>query len=142
MDTKNKELLLKDLCARLPYGVIVETPKGKGHVCDINLTIFGYEFGVNVNPTIRDNFSISYVKPYLFPISSMTEEQLFEVQEILGKNEIEIEDGFLHIIDSDRNTITYLEILALLEWFYKNHFDVNNLIHMGLAIDATNLNLY
>lgn len=140
--TQDKELLLKDLCARLPYGVIVETPKGKGHVCDINLTIFGYEFGVNVNPTIRDNFSISYVKPYLFPMSSMTEEQLFEVQEILGKNEIEIGDGFLNIIDSNRNTLTYLEILALLEWFYKNHFDIYGLIPMGLAIDATGLNLY
>lgn len=142
MTQENKEFLFKDICARLPYGVIVETPKGKGHVCDINLTIFGYEFGVNVNPTIRDNFSISYVKPYLFPFSSMTKEQLFEVQDILGKNEIEIEDGFLSIIDAERNTITYLEILAVLEWFYKNHFDVNNLISMGLAIDATKLNIY
>ena len=139
---ETKELPFKDLCARLPYGVIVETPKGKGHVCDINLTIFGYEFGVNVNPTIRDNFSISYVKPYLFPLSSMSREQLFEVQEILGKNEIEIEDGFLSIINSDRNTITYLEILAVLEWFYKNHFDYRNLIQMNLAIDATGLNIY
>ena len=72
----------------------------------------------------------------------MTKEQLFEVQEILGKNEIEIEDGFLRILDSDRNTISYLEILALLEWFYKNHFDINGLIEKGLAIDATNLNIY
>lgn len=72
----------------------------------------------------------------------MTKEQLFEVQEILGKNKIEIEDGFLHIIDSSRNTITYLEILALLNWFYKNHFDINGLIPMGLAIDATGLNIY
>ena len=81
-------------------------------------------------------------KPYLFPLSSMTKEQLFDVQEILGKNEIEIEDGFLRILDSDRNTISYLEILALLEWFYKNHFDINGLIEKGLAIDATNLNIY
>ena len=72
----------------------------------------------------------------------MTEEQLFEVQEILGKNEIKIEDDFLRIVDSDRNTISYLEILALLEWFYKNHFDVNNLIYMELAINATGLNIY
>ena len=72
----------------------------------------------------------------------MTSEQLFEVQEILGKNEIKIEDGFLRIVDSDRNTISYLEILALLEWFYKNHFDINGLIPMGLAIDATGLNIY
>ena len=61
---------------------------------------------------------------------------------LLGKNEIEIEDGFFNIIDSSRNTITYLEILAVLEWFYKNHFDINNLIPMGLAINATNLNIY
>lgn len=142
MTQEDKELLFKDLCARLPYGVIVETPKGKGHVCDINLTIFGHKLGVNINPITRDTFSINDVKPYLFPLSSITEEQLFEVQEILGKNEIKIEDGFLNIVDSDRNTITYLEILALLEWFYKNHFDIYELIPMGLAIDATNLNIY
>ena len=140
--TQNKELLLKDLCARLPYGVIVETPKGKGHVCDVNLTMFGTKVGVNISPIIRDTFSINDVKPYLFPMSSMTKEQLFKVQEILGKNEIEIGDGFLNIIDSNRNTLTYLEILALLEWFYKNHFDIYGLIPMGLAIDATGLNLY
>ena len=72
---------------------------------------------------------------------NITYEQLLEVQEILGKNEIEIEDGFLHIVDSDRNVITYLEILALLEWFYKNHFDIYGLISIGLAIDATGLNI-
>ena len=96
---------------------------------------FGEDCGISIN-------DISKIKPYLFPLSSMTKEQLFEVQEILGKNEIEIGDGFLHIIDSDRNTITYLEILALLEWFYKNHFDIYELIPMGLAIDATGLNIY
>jgi hypothetical protein len=72
----------------------------------------------------------------------MTEEQLFEVQEILGKNEIKIEDGFLRIVDSDRNTISYLEIHALLNWFYKNHFDICGLIPKGLAIDATSKNIY
>lgn len=142
MTQENNELLLKDLCARLPYGVIVVTQKGRGYVCDINLTIFGHKLGVNINPITRDTFSINDVKPYLFPLSSITEEQLFEVQEILGKNEIKIEDGFLNIVDSDRNTITYLEILALLEWFYKNHFDIYELIPMGLAIDATGLNIY
>ena len=43
---------------------------------------------------------------------------------------------------NDYIIITYLEILALLEWFYKNHFDINNLIEKGLAIDATGLNIY
>lgn len=54
----------------------------------------------------------------------------------------EIGDGFLRIVDSDRNVITYLEILAVLEWFYKNHFDINDLISKNLAIDATGLNIY
>ena len=133
MEKKYKELLLKDLCARLPYGLKYNYGGYDG--CDYTMN------RVDCN-AVDCAFPIENVKPYLFHLSNMTKEQLFEVQEILGKNEIEIGDGFLHIIDSDRNTITYLEILALLEWFYKNHFDVYGLIPMGLAIDATNLNIY
>ena len=137
MAQEQKDLLLKDLSARLPYGV-------KGIItCNGDKNIF----------TIKGIFNILFLsdteccnvedfKPYLFPLSSMTKEQLFEVQEILGKNEIKIDDGFLRIVDSDRNVITYLEILAVLEWFYKNHFDINDLIPKGLAIDATGLNIY
>ena len=139
MIQENKEILIKDLCARLPYGVKVLF---ENEVFSIDYISATYE---EIKLDIPDNyntFNISNVKPYLFPLSSMTEEQLFEVQEILGKNEIEIEDGFLRILDSDRNTISYLEILAVLEWFYKNHFDIYGLIPMGLAIDATNLNIY
>lgn len=138
MTQKNKEILIKDLCARLPYGVKVLF---ENEVFSIDYISAVYE---EIKLDIPDNYTldISNVKPYLFPLSSMTKEQLFDVQEILGKNEIEIEDGFLSIIDSDRNTISYLEILAVLEWFYKNHFDIYGLIPMGLAIDATNLNIY
>lgn len=140
MRQEDKELLLKDLCARLPYGVKIQVPyeDGSGYfdetVWEVN----------NEGPFHVNGWGIEYeyVKPYLFPLSSMTSEQLFEVQEIMGKNEIEIEDGFFNIIDSSRNTITYLEILAVLEWFYKNHFDINGLIEKGLAIDATGLNIY
>ena len=107
----------------MPYGVIVETTKGKGHVCDINLTIFGYEFGVNVNPTIRDNFSINDVKPYLFPLSSMTDEEKEEYCQLQQK-----------VVNED--------VTKYINYCYKNHFDVNNLIPIGLAIDATNLNIY
>ena len=149
MTQEDKELLLKDLCARLNTNLVCSIyrtdDQGIGYrneilhgYCNIDAWdefYFGEDCGISIN-------DISKIKPYLFPLSSMTKEQLFEVQEILGKNEIEIGDGFLHIIDSDRNTITYLEILALLEWFYKNHFDIYELIPMGLAIDATGLNIY
>lgn len=143
MTQEDKELLLKDLCARMPYGIKFACNKNiyiaKG--IDLIVTDEGdQEYAVTAKGIVP--IEIDFIKPYLFPLSSMTKEQLFEVQEILGKNKIEIEDGFLHIIDSSRNTITYLEILALLNWFYKNHFDINGLIPMGLAIDATGLNIY
>ena len=138
MIQENKEILIKDLCARLPYGVKVLF---ENEVFSIDYISAKYE---EIKLDIPDNYTldISNVKPYLFPLSSMTKEQLFDVQEILGKNEIEIGDDFLRIVDSERNTISYLEILAVLEWFYKNHFDIYGLIPMGLAINATNLNIY
>lgn len=120
MTQQDKELLLKDLCARLPYGVIVETPKGKGHVCDINLTIFGTKVGVNINPTIRDVFDIEDIQLYLFPISSMTEEQKEEWRGIRWSK------------------LPWEE----LDWLNKGQWDYRHLIEKGLVIDATNLNIY
>lgn len=153
MTKEEKDLLLKDLCSRLPYGV-------KAYIKNWSKLDRKYYEGVyrveSIDPFLNHIVACSErsavevivgyddyeIKPYLLPLSSMTKEQLFEVQEILGKNEIEIDDGFLRIVDSDRNVITYLEILAVLEWFYKNHFDINDLIPKGLAIDATILNIY
>lgn len=143
MTREEKELLLKDLCARLPYNVICQVEFRENGKYNSKVMLLSGIFTDEAYFTTKGGsiYSNEY-KPYLFPLSSMTEEQLFEVQEILGKNEIKIEDDFLRIVDSDRNTISYLEILALLEWFYKNHFDVNNLIYMELAINATGLNIY
>ena len=124
MTQKDRELLLRDLCARLPYGVIVLTPNGSGHVCEINFTIFGYELGVNINPIIRDTFSINDVKPYLFPLSSMTEKQ----EEYNNLNSYEL-GCFPHTEEA-------------LDYLIKNHFDYRGLIPKGLAIDATGLNIY
>lgn len=122
MIQEQKELLLKDLCARLPYGVIVETPKGKGHVCCIDITTFGAKIGVNINPTVRDIFSINDVKPYLCPILSMTKEQQKDLSKFLA-----------NFID-DENVVS--------DWYNKNHFDYRGLIFLDLANDATGLNIY
>lgn len=143
MIRENKEILIKDLCARLPYNVICQVEFKENGKYNSKVMLLSGIFTDEAYFTTKGGsiYSNEY-KPYLFPLSSMTREQLFDVQEILGKNEIEIEDGFFHIINSDRNTISYLEILAVLEWFYKNHFDIYGLIPMGLAIDATELNIY
>ena len=148
MTQEDKELLFKDLCARLPYGVIVVTPKGRGYVCNINLTIFDYELGVNINPIIRDTFSINDVKPYLLPMSSMTDKQAKEIQEIVGNPDyaciIRKTDGlelWLNFIDTDP-TIWLNTIFEVQDYLNKNHFDYRELIDEGLAIDATGLNIY
>ena len=72
MTDGEKHLLLKDLCARLPYGVICKTEKGNGHLCSINQTFFGIEYGVNISSLKRDYFDDintdeQVVKPYLRP---------------------------------------------------------------------------
>ena len=143
---------IKDLCSRLPYGVIVDTPKGKGHACDINFTIFGVEIGVNINTTVRDTFSINDVKPYLRPMSSMTEEEAKELSilcDITGVLSIkitdeyidfEVDDGFSSI---ETKIIWFNDIISSIEifdWLNKNHFDYRGLIPMGLAIAVTKEN--
>lgn len=130
MTQEDKELLLRDLCARLPYGVIVVTPKGRGYICEINFTIFGYELGVNINPIIRDTFSINDVKPYLFPLSSMTEEEKEEYCQLQQR------------VIYNSNGVINEDVTKYINYCYKKHLDINNLIPIGLAIDATNLNIY
>ena len=120
MDTKNKELLLKDLCARLPYGVKIElTWWVMGDGTCINTTLEPD----HIEQLLNDEDGDTEIKPYLRPMSSMTEEEKEEYCQLQQK--VVNEDVTKHI-----------------NYCYKKHFDVNNLIHMGLAIDATNLNVY
>ena len=122
MTQENKELLLKDLCARLPYGVIVNI-NGISNVRLDNVSWYE-EVGVDDSSTIL--YHISEVKPYLFPLSSMTDAQKQEYQHI---TERWMYDSSYSISDS-------------IDWLNKNHFDYRGLIEKGLAIDATELNIY
>lgn len=121
MKKEDKELLLKDLSARLSYGVICNTPKGDGHLCSIIQTIFGTEYGINIKATERDYFNDKEVciKPYLRSMSSMTEEKEREYN--LTKT--------LSIVDHPT--------LESFDWLLKNHFDCRGLIEKGLAIAIT-----
>ena len=117
MTQEDKDLLFKDICGRLPYGVIVQSTF---YYCDG--TIWKYE-----NETLTSkllNYTISRYKPYLLPMSNMTEEQY--------KTYCELEHS---------GNMEHLS-LPLLEWLNKSHFDYRGLIEKGLAIDATNLNIY
>ena len=122
MTQKEKNLLLKDLCSRLPYGVKVEYNGEKYKIanvsiCNETITIYG-EKGYPMEVQMKD------CKPCLFPMSSMTKKQNFEyLRTCMGGN-------------------AGVPTLASFEWCDKNHFDYRGLIPMGLAEDSTGLNIY
>ena len=123
MNTKDKEILLKDLCVRLPYGVkINESTQG-------DFTVIGLTtervFTTCETEGCHNDFPVECVKPYLFPLSSMTEEQEKEYNNL---NCYEL-GCFPHSEEA-------------LDYLTKNHFDYRYLIDNGLAIDATGLNIY
>lgn len=134
MTQLDKELLLKDLCARLPYGVKCSFGVDDAiyEVCGVNPTCCGASEiqATHIKSGINGDFAINACKPYLFPFSSMTEEQY---EELILISEIRISFTPDRLFAVYKNTI---------EWFLKNHIDYNDLIGKGLAIDATNLNIY
>lgn len=162
MTPEEKQLLLVDLCARLPYELkgkceidasydtsfdtIYQLHKFdailegiKGDLLFVTPLIEDKDEQEFANEEVADGIDILDFKPYLRSLSSMTEEELYEVQEILGE-EVEIRDGFISIIDSSICSFTYLELQAVFEWFNTYHFDYRGLIEKGLAIEVTEEN--
>lgn len=124
MTQKQKDLLLKDLCGRLPYGVKVLYEENIYRISEISIfnetiTIWG-EKGYPIEVEIQK------VKPYLFPMSSMTEKQRKEWQLLIIK---------------DSYGILYYTVESF-DYLYKNHIDIRGFISEGLAIDATGKNIY
>ena len=136
MTQEDKELLLKDLCARLPYGVIchydVIVPMvGKVKSYDRLHAISEFDnkpcFQFMGN---RDIFDFDNIKPYLFPLSSMTEKQKEEYHNNCNVGLNRWGDEVYY--DSDES----------IDWLNAHHFDHRRLIEKLLALDATGLNIY
>ena len=127
MTREDKELLLKDLCARLPYNVICQVEFKENGKYNSKVMLLSGIFTDEAYFTTKGGsiYSNEY-KPYLFPMSSMTEEQEKEYQYI---TERWMYDTSYSIGDS-------------IDWLNAHHFDYRSLIEKGLAIDATNLNIY
>ena len=121
MTQKDKQLLLKDLSARLPYGVKFTFTNGDVRVAkgvDLIVTDKGdWEYAVTAKGI--EPIEIKYIKPYLRPMSSMTEEE-----------STTYEYSFLYSND--------LRIYAeeYIDWLNANHFDYRGLIEKGLALEA------
>jgi hypothetical protein len=124
MAQEEKELLIRDICGRLPYGVKVQIDFGEycikygidRYIDDTVICVYPetFEIGVNNEDQACD---IEDVKPYLRPMSSMTEEE---------KN----------IYEYNRNSNVEVVRTALFDWLNKKMFDYRGLIEKGLAIEA------
>ena len=151
MTQEDKMLLIKDLSARLPYAVTVEHTSGfRGTLHDITVHHM-YDDNDNVHDAIcytdffgdEDSIYIEYFKPYLFPLSSMTEEQLKDLGTYYAKDSKIIFDDTIKSLESPLVMYKAAHVcFNTLEWYNKNHFDYRGLIEKGLAIDATNKNIY
>ena len=141
MTQNEKDLLIKDLCGRLPYGVkivIQDTFKysivsQEYHVLDVSnfsdIFCFNYKkFDKRMKKAMREHPNDIVIKPYLFPLSSMTEEQKKEYANLL------VYTSSVEMIQITGES-TY-------DWLNKNMFDWRGLIPKGLANDATGLNIY
>lgn len=134
MTQEDKELLFKDLSARLPYGIICKCYHTEFDEWD------GKPFIAIYNDTLKNidvngffllggfSYEIDEIKPYLRPMSSMTEDERKEY-ELLANRCITNSVGFIHF-----------EAQELINWLLKNHFDFCGLIPKGLAIEVTEEN--
>ena len=117
MKKEDKDLQLRDLCARLPYGVKVKTPNDDEVYTLLSLNpnkgiaVIGMPFD-DVFATSK--VKVEDIKPYLRPMSSMTEKEEEEYEEVVrGSFEKQ------------------------LEFYQRKHLDFRGLIPKGLAIEAT-----
>ena len=127
MTQADKELLLKDLCARLPYGAKVEY---NNYTCEVlSIDRFHEELTIWKCAGTYPDANLEDCKPYLRPMSSMTGDEMCEY--ISLKEAIH---GY--------NGTEFFETYESIDWLNKNMFDYHNLIPMGLANDATGKNIY
>ena len=146
MDSKHIDIIYKELSARMIYGLKVQVNDelftfDKMHM-GIGLLYTDYYRQPLESPDIilSGCFYGNNIKLYLYPLSSMTEEQCEEFRMVSG-------------LDADLDSIRRGEfsligdiaidcIVDAIDWFNKNHIDYRGLIEMGLAIDATGLGIY
>ena len=127
MTQEQKDLLLKDLCGRLPYKVKAQIPNEYGGYTSAIESIDNDGYVVDFEGI---HIEIEFIKPYLFPLTSMSEEQ----KVIYG----DLCYAIIHSLAWDMQAA----LNELVDWLNKNYFDFRGLIPKDLAVDATGLNIY
>ena len=133
MKPEDKELLLKDLCARLPYAPIIKCTL-KGVKSDTNITC---KLDVeHLDELLYDGEFFIDIKPYLRPMSSMTDEEKdYVVKHSLGYT--------ANIGGGKKDEKLYFHFKAeSFDWLNKNMFDYRGLIPKDLALSTEEFNPY
>lgn len=150
MTQEQKDLLLKDLCARLPYGVLIVIQDTfeysivlrEYHVLDVSnfsdIFCFNYKkFDKRMKKAMRERPNDIEIKPYLIPFSSMTEEQWMDTPYAnLNKFTFDSFKCGCSTLAFETYEVNLNYVVEFINWCYKNHFDINGLIPMGLALEA------
>lgn len=131
MIQEEKQILLKDLCAMLPYGINAEIVDMFGYTGKIHIS-------VDTLPAL-DKSILLRCKPYLRPMSSMTEEEKNELKEHLDAEEVDC-NGFGYseggTLENYISSIPYSICADIVDWLNARHFDYRGLIEKGLALEA------
>lgn len=145
MTQEDKDLLLRDLCCRLLYRVRMFEIESINDI-QSHLTLYSItnkESVICITPSGGIiGSSIDAFKPYLFPISSMTEEQREEFLNIQTEERQILLNALIEYKSGKYDKIPIIAPYKQIDWLNKNHFDYRGLIERGLAIDCTNLNIY
>lgn len=140
MKQEDKDLLLIDLSARIPYKVKCEVYNRVGTLIEVN----AYGFTVTYHGGLEDmTCQINNIKPYLFPLTEEILDKATEESNNLYK-ELICSDSDLYI-ENNKSNILLLQAKirsSVIKYFHIHHIDYNGLIEKGLANDATNLNIY
>ena len=147
MTPEDKELLLKDLCARLPYGIVInvgdkDLKLDKKHQCIGVL----YPEDCSDEFNERNNNASFYIvisgcyygeeiKPYLRPMSSMTEEEFYEYNYIRF-SKIKDRINYERVDVGKFHNVGIIPIKEYIDWLNAHHFDYRGLIEKGLALEA------
>lgn len=147
-DEKDQELLLLDLSYRAPYGVMVDEFPYVGASKLYYVDSFRLKYRTDANEGERYLFdrnavgdTISRIKPYLRPLSSMTEEEFDEVTELCRSIDSSqerqwIEDFVIDVAHYDDWGESVYYKSKVHEWFDKHMFDYRGLIEKGIALEA------
>ena len=143
MTREDKQLLVKDLCQRLPYGVRCAGWLNITSDKDVD-KVYPWVDGelmdgiTDIQVRIQGTWiKIEFVRPYLRPLSSMTPEEKKYIKYKWGYSDWDTLNDFMNY-----SLIDTCDAESFIDWLNANHFDYRGLIEKGLAIDATGLNIY